>query len=92
MSNKALLVIDVQEDYTGANTTEKTKYKNSDELVIRLNKIIGECVRRDIDVIYIKQEFKGVGKLLTKLFSHGTAIEGTAGAQFDKRMNIVNSN
>lgn len=93
MSNKALLVIDIQEDYTGVNASEKTRYKGADELVIRVNKIIGECRRNDIDLIYIKQEFEGfIPILLTKLFSHGTAIKGMPGTEFDKRLNIVSKN
>ena len=93
MGNKALLVIDIQEDYTGVNASKKTRYKGADELVIRVNKIIGECTRNGIDLIYIKQEFEGfIPILLTKLFSHGTAIKGMPGAEFDKRLNIVSKN
>ena len=93
MSSKALLVIDIQEDYTGVNARKKTRYNGADELVIRVNKIIGECKRNGTDVIYIKQEFAGViPVLLTKLFSHGTAIKGKPGTEFDKRLNIVSEN
>lgn len=93
MGNKALLVIDIQEDYTGVNASENTRYKDADELVIRVNKIIGECKRHDIDLIYIKQEFEGfIPILLTKLFSHSSAIKGTPGAEFDKRLNIGSKN
>ena len=31
MSNKALLVIDIQEDYTGVNAIKNTRYKHADE-------------------------------------------------------------
>ena len=59
----------------------------------RVNKIIGECKKNDIDLIYVKQEFAGVIPiLLTKLFSHGSAIKGTPGAEFDKQLNIVSKN
>ena len=93
MGNKALLVIDLQEDYTGVNASENLRYKDADQLVIRVNKIIEECTKNDIDLIYIKQEFEGVIPiLLTKLFSHGSAIKGTLGAEFDKRLNIVSKN
>lgn len=61
--------------------------------MIRVNKIIGECKKNDIDLIYVKQEFAGVIPiLLTKLFSHGSAIKGTPGAEFDKQLNIVSKN
>ena len=93
MDNKALLVIDIQEDYTGVNSSKKLRYKDADKLVIRVNKIIEECTKNDIDLIYIKQEFEGVIPiLLTKLFSHGSAIKGTPGAEFDKRLNRVSKN
>lgn len=61
--------------------------------MIRVNKIIGECKKNDIDLIYVKQDFAGVIPiLLTKLFSHGSAIKGTPGAEFDKQLNIVSKN
>lgn len=61
--------------------------------MIRVNKIIGECKKNDIDLIYVKQEFAGVIPiLLTKLFSHGSAIKGTPGAEIDKQLNIVSKN
>lgn len=78
MGNKALLIIDIQEDYTGINSDKKTRYSGADELVMRVNKIIEESKRNGMDIIYIKQEFAGViPVLLTKLFSHGTAIKST---------------
>ena len=93
MGNKALLVIDIQEDYTGVNASKKTRYKTADELVVKVNKIIREYTRNDTDIIYIKQEFEGfIPVLLTKLFSHGTAIKGRLGTEFDKRLNIVSKN
>lgn len=93
MGNKALIVIDIQEDYTGIDASKKTRYKEADKLLIRVNKIIEQCIKSDIDLIYIKQEFEGaISILLTKLFSHGTAIKGTTGAEFDKRLKILSKN
>ncbi|NME83507.1 isochorismatase family cysteine hydrolase [Clostridium sp. SM-530-WT-3G] len=93
MGNKALLIIDIQEDYTGINSDKKTRYSGADELVMRVNKIIEESKRNGMDIIYIKQEFAGViPVLLTKLFSHGTAIKGKPGTEFDKRLNIISNN
>ncbi|HCW52669.1 MAG TPA: hypothetical protein DG753_02780 [Clostridium sp.] len=93
MGNKALLIIDIQEDYTGANSDKKARYSGADELIMRVNKIIEESKRNGMDIIYIKQEFAGaIPVLLTKLFSHGTAIKGKPGTEFDKRLNIISNN
>ena len=76
MGNKALLVIDIQEDYTGVNASENTRYKDADELVIRVNKIIGECKRNNIlinSAILFKNESKRE-KVFEKLKELGVHI------------------
>lgn len=57
---KALLVIDVQEDYTGTTAKSPFPYKNSEKLINNINKLIDEAKRRNMLVVYIKQEFEGI--------------------------------
>lgn len=87
---KALLVIDMQEDYTGKTAKYPYPYKNSEKLILTVNNIIEEASQKNITVIYIRQEFDGfVGRSISKFIGHGTVIKGSAGAEFDKRINII---
>lgn len=89
-SKKALLVIDIQEDYTGITAKPPFPYKNSEQLISTVNKLIDEASKKNIPVIYIRQEFDSlIGKTISKLFGHGTAIKGNLGTEIDKRINII---
>lgn len=92
-TQKALLVIDIQEDYTGTTARPPFPYKDSEQLIQTVNRAIEEAAHRDMLVVYIRQEFAGVlGKTLSKLFCGGTAIPGNPGTEIDKRINIINDN
>src|SRR5574341_396700 len=90
---KALLVIDVQEDYTGTMAKPPFPYKDSGRLITTVNKLIDKAHKKNILVLYVKQEFNGFwGRLFSKMFAGGTAIKGTPGAEIDKRISIVSDN
>lgn len=87
---KALLVIDIQEEYTGATAKPPFPYKDSERLITTVNKLIEEASKKNILILYTRQEFDGFwGKAVSKLVGHGTAIKGKPGTEFDKRINIV---
>lgn len=89
---KALLVIDIQEDYTGTTAKSPFPYKDSERLITIVNKIIEEASKRNIITVYIRQEFDGFfGRMLSKIVGHGTAIKGKPGTEFDKRINIMSN-
>lgn len=89
-SHKALLIIDIQEDYTGATAKPPFPYKDSGRLIENVNSIIEDAAKKGIICIYIRQEFDGfTGRLVSKLVGHGTAIKGNPGTEFDKRINII---
>jgi nicotinamidase/pyrazinamidase len=89
---KALLVIDIQEDYTGTTAKSPFPYKDSERLIATVNKIIEEAVKKNIIILYIRQEFDGFfGRLLSRIFGHGTAIKGNPGTEFDKRITIMSN-
>lgn len=92
-TQKALFVIDIQEDYTGDLAKPPFPYKGASNLIAKVNKIIEEASKKNIIVVYIKQEFDGViEKLFSKLFCNGTAIKGNQGTEIDKRINIISNN
>jgi nicotinamidase/pyrazinamidase len=87
---KALLVMDIQEDYTGTTAKPPYPYKDSERLITNVNKIIEDASKKGIIIIYIRQEFDGfVGRMMSKFVGHGTAIKGNPGTEFDKRINIT---
>ncbi len=87
---KALVVIDMQEDYTGDTAKPPFPYKNSKELINKVNNIINETHKTNIKTIYIKQEFDGpIGRFIANTFAKGTAIKGNPGTEIDSRVEIV---
>lgn len=90
---KALLIIDVQEDYTGSTAKPPFPYKDSGRLITTVNNLIHEANKKNVLVIYIKQEFDGIlGRIFSKILAGGTAIKGNAGAEIDKRISIISNN
>jgi len=90
---KALLVIDVQEDFTGRTAKPPFPYKNSRELIETVNGLIEDASGKGFNIIYIRQEFDGfMGKIISRMFGKGTAIRGTPGAEVDQRVSIINDN
>ncbi len=87
---QALLVIDLQEDYTGTTAQPPFPYKESEKLIATVNTIIEAASKKNILIIYIRQEFDGVwGRLLSKVFAKGTAIRGNPGTEIDKRISLL---
>jgi nicotinamidase/pyrazinamidase len=92
MSHKAIMVVDIQEDYTGPCAKEPFPYKDSEHLITLVNTIVEKAAAQDVEVVYITQEFQGIiGKTASKLLFHGTAIQGQAGTQLDTRLKIVSN-
>jgi nicotinamidase-related amidase len=86
---KALLVIDIQEDYTGTAAKPPFPFRDSEKLIAVVNKIIAEAPRKNIVIVYIKQEFAGFwGTIFSRVFAKGTAIKGNPGAEIDKRISL----
>jgi nicotinamidase/pyrazinamidase len=89
---KAVFVIDIQEDFTGTTAKPPFPYKDSGKLIAAVNTITEAASRENIRVVYIRQELDGfVGRILSNLFSGGTAIKGNPGTEIDKRVNVVSS-
>lgn len=92
-SRKALLVIDVQEDFTGKTAKPPFPYKNSGELIASVNGAIKNATDKGFIIVYIQQEFAGfTGKITSRLFGKGTAVKGNPGTEIDQRISIINDN
>lgn len=87
---QALLVIDIQEDYTGTTAQPPFPYKESQKLIATVNTIIEAASKKNILIVYIRQEFDGIwGRMLSKAFAGGTAMRGNPGTEIDKRISLL---
>lgn len=87
---KAVLVIDIQEDFTGTTAKPPFPYKDSERLIATVNRITEAASGRGLVVAYIRQELDGfTGRLLSTLFAGGTAIKGNPGTEIDRRVKVV---
>lgn len=82
---KALIVIDMQNDYLW-NKRKKMFSYNTSELVNAVNAIIREFSEQGNDVIYIGQVFPNI---VTNKWFIGFSIKGTAGAEIFSDIDIV---
>ena len=86
---KALLVIDVQEDYTGLFGKEPPLFMNVDAQIGTINKLIDSASKSGMQIAYIRQIFDN--NYLTRKFI-GRTIDGLPGTEIDKRVRVVNNN
>ncbi len=79
---KALLVIDMQNDYLWDKRKPMFTY-DADKLTNNVNRLIASCKEKGYDIIYIKH-------ILSKLlWGVGFSIEGTEGAELYSGLDIV---
>lgn len=86
---KALLVIDVQEDYTGLKGKQPVPYPNVEPQIAVINGLISKASKAGVRVVYIRQIFDD--NFISQLLG-GRTIEGKPGAELDGRVNLVNRN
>ena len=84
---QALLVIDIQEGLTGKLATNNDYTTESDELIANVNQIIDSSARKNIPVIYIKNE---VSNFLINILNSSLA-KGSRGAELDSRLRVVSN-
>ena len=86
---KALLVIDVQEDYTGLKGKQPILYKNVEPQIAAINDLIDRASKAGLRVAYIRQIFDD--NFITRLLG-GRTIEGKPGTELDSRIKMINRN
>lgn len=88
--NKALLVMDAQEDFIGEQRNkEKFDYDDVDHLISNINDKISFYEKNNYEVIYIATVFPN--KFFYKKFVK-YAISGSFGAKIDEKIKIVSEN
>ncbi len=86
---KALLVIDVQEDFTGLKGKQPVPYKGAEPQIAAINDLIDRASKAGFKIAYIRNIYGD--NFLTRLFI-GRDIEGTPGTEMDARIKMVNGN
>jgi len=86
---KALLVIDVQEDYTGPKGKQPPLFKNAAEQITVINRLINNASKSGMKIVYIRQVFDN--NFITRLFV-GRTIDGFPGTELDSRVKVINQN
>lgn len=84
---RALLVIDIQKDFTATNAKSPFPYKDSERLIKTVNMLTKSVSHENIITIYLKQEFQGFfGKMFSSIFCKGKGIKGKPGTEIDERL------
>ncbi len=87
---KALLVIDIQKDNIAPDGPYPFPQKSVEELITHVNQLTAQFNNAGHPVFFIRQIYKGFwGRLISKLFLKGITLEGSDGANLDKRLNIL---
>jgi nicotinamidase/pyrazinamidase len=87
---KALLVIDVQEDYTGTGAKPPFPYPNARAKIDTVNSVIRAAADRGMPIAYIRMELSGfMGRLLSRTIGGGTALKGAPGTAIDRRVLVL---
>ena len=89
---KALLVIDIQKDFTAPTANSPFPYERADELIKTLNHLTETAMQKRITVVYLRQEFESLfGKIFSKICCRGKGIKGNPGTDFDDRLLLVSN-
>lgn len=86
---KALLVIDVQEDYTGLKGKQPILFKGVEREIETINRLIDNASESGMKVAYIRQLFDN--NFIVRLLG-GRTIEGQPGTELDARIKMINKN
>jgi len=86
---KALLVIDVQEDYTGLRGGQPSIFKKPERVIATINALIEKASISGMKVVYIRQIFDN--NFITRHLV-GRTIEGLPGTELDSRVKVISRN
>jgi nicotinamidase-related amidase len=86
---KALLVLDVQKDFIGAQARMSVAKHQVFPTLEQINNIIKRIDEEKGHIIYIGNEFKKT-QFIANFFRKGAAIKGTEGAKLAEQLHVVN--
>jgi nicotinamidase-related amidase len=84
---KALLIIDVQEDFTTTSDKHSFPPEAVDRMIAAVNRVTRQASDRGIPVIFVRQEFDNwLTIMLAKIGAGGHGIKGNLGTRLDLRI------
>jgi nicotinamidase-related amidase len=86
---EALLVIDVQDDYTGVSGRREPIFKDVDNQIAKINKLIDKASSSGMQVVYVRHLFSN--NFITRNIID-RSIEGLPGTELDTRVKVVSTN
>lgn len=86
---KALLVIDVQEDFMGLKGKQPVLYKSVEPQIAAINGLIERATKAGLKIAYVRHMYDN--NVLTRLLI-GRDLEGMPGTETDARIKIVSKN
>ena len=89
LQKSALIVIDLQNDFTLENGKAHACTTQVDLLIPVVNELSEKFIQKQQDVVYIKTEWSNP---LVKFLTGNSVAKGTKGAEFDSRLKIVSNN
>jgi nicotinamidase-related amidase len=87
MKKSALLIIDVQKDFTQSSGRLPVDLNHAEQMIANINAIVASTDRETLLPIYIGNEFRPLDPL--NIFRNFAAIRGTEGCGLDPRLKIV---
>ena len=88
--NSALLIVDIQNDFTGVNGKYPIDRSQSDEIINNINKLINNAQQLNLTVVYIGNEYSLFDPL--NIFRNFSAIAGSDGAKLNPKLTVKNKN
>jgi nicotinamidase-related amidase len=85
-----LLILDIQNDFTGPQARFPVDANQAAEIIANINKLTANLQSNGLIPVYIGNEFSKYD--LLNIFRNFAAIKGSDGCKIDKRLNIVNNN
>jgi nicotinamidase/pyrazinamidase len=89
--NRALLVIDIQDDFSGPNSKMYTQ-GDAEAAIARANDVIARAEKSQWPIIYIRHEFSGCMTCIAKVFMGGRGTHTSPGIVMDKRVAVKSKN
>jgi nicotinamidase-related amidase len=87
---QALLVVDIQNDFTGQQARMPIERLQANEIIANINKLVEKAQLLELLVVYIGNEFSLFDPL--NIFRNFAAIRGSEGAKLDSALVVINKN
>ena len=88
--NQALLIVDIQNDFTGQQARMPVEKSQASEIISNINSLVGYAQQGEWVVIYIGNEYSSLDPL--NIFRNFAAIRGSEGAKLDPKLAVINQN